>query len=257
MQNKKSLRQILLPVEHGSWGLTLEPLALGLIVAFSLQGLYLAIASFFFFLAHQPVRIFLGKNENRKLTAFGIALVYIAISLFCLFKSFAYGNTANFFPFLTALLLMFAFLVSEIFLSRNDFLNRLIAPVAIDLIAMSLVLLGGMSFYKSTVFFLIISARSVQSSFYIHEQLKKIKKKNFRSAYVHLTGLIYLAFAIYFAVQKYSPFLTVVSILILIVRAWWGLTTNKKLTVKQSGILEFVYGILFVTFVALGYLFNI
>jgi hypothetical protein len=53
------VRSIALPVEHGGWGFTLEPLALGLLLAPTAGGVAIAVAAIAVFLAHRPVRLVL------------------------------------------------------------------------------------------------------------------------------------------------------------------------------------------------------
>ena len=50
-------RSVAIPREHGGWGLTLEPVLLGLLVAWSLPGLLLGIAAFGAFLLRTPLKL--------------------------------------------------------------------------------------------------------------------------------------------------------------------------------------------------------
>lgn len=51
------VRTVALPVEHGGWSLTLEPVALGLLVAPSRAGFLLAVATVGAFLLRHPLKI--------------------------------------------------------------------------------------------------------------------------------------------------------------------------------------------------------
>ena len=53
-----NLRSIALPAEHGAWSFLLEPLVLGLLFAPSWSGIVFAVALFFGFLTHQPLKIY-------------------------------------------------------------------------------------------------------------------------------------------------------------------------------------------------------
>ncbi|MFI5337407.1 MAG: YwiC-like family protein [Opitutales bacterium] len=57
MAAASSLRTLLLPKEHGSWSLALEPLALGLLVAPSLPGAVLALAVMAGFFTRRPLKL--------------------------------------------------------------------------------------------------------------------------------------------------------------------------------------------------------
>src|SRR5919107_5545462 len=58
------LRTIALPTEHGGWGITLEPVVLGLLVAPSLAGAGLALATVGAFLARHPFKIVAGDRRR-------------------------------------------------------------------------------------------------------------------------------------------------------------------------------------------------
>lgn len=58
-QEAPRLRSVLLPAEHGGWSLTLEPVALGLIVAPSAAGALLGLGALAAFLVRVPMRVVL------------------------------------------------------------------------------------------------------------------------------------------------------------------------------------------------------
>lgn len=60
------LRSVAVPNEHGGWGLTLEPVLLGLLVAPSVAGALLGLAAFVAFLARTPLRVVLVDLHRRR-----------------------------------------------------------------------------------------------------------------------------------------------------------------------------------------------
>ncbi|MEO6001938.1 MAG: YwiC-like family protein [Opitutus sp.] len=54
---------LMMPKEHGSWSLALEPVALGLIIAPSIGGAWLAVAVIAGFFARRPLRIALQEHD--------------------------------------------------------------------------------------------------------------------------------------------------------------------------------------------------
>lgn len=77
-------RAVALPSEHGGWGLTLEPIVLGLILAWSAAGLALGIAAVAAFLVRTPLKLALidrrrGRDLARTRLATRIAAVQLAI----------------------------------------------------------------------------------------------------------------------------------------------------------------------------------
>src|SRR4051812_44173992 len=93
-KNPVRLRNIALPVEHGGWGLSLEPVVLGLLVAPSIPGMFLAFAALAAFLARQPLKLAMGDRRcarrfPRTLIAERFALFYIAIATLSLLAAIA------------------------------------------------------------------------------------------------------------------------------------------------------------------------
>jgi YwiC-like protein len=77
-----------LPVEHGGWGISLEPVLLGLLVAPSPAGLWLALATLGAFLARRPLKIVAGdRRRGREFARTPVArrfvLLYGAVALAC------------------------------------------------------------------------------------------------------------------------------------------------------------------------------
>ena len=67
---RPTLRSVALPAEHGGWGLTLEPVLLGLLLAPSLAGLLLGLAALLAFLLRTPLRLLLlGRKRAARGTS--------------------------------------------------------------------------------------------------------------------------------------------------------------------------------------------
>ena len=60
-----TFKRILLPAEHGSWALTFEPLALGLLVVPSVAGAWLALSVAAAFLLRKPTKLAWGRGATR------------------------------------------------------------------------------------------------------------------------------------------------------------------------------------------------
>jgi hypothetical protein len=69
------MRSVAMPVEHGGWGLTLEPGILGILVAPSLAGVLLGVAALLVFLVRTPLRLVLiGRRRGPQgRSAMGVA----------------------------------------------------------------------------------------------------------------------------------------------------------------------------------------
>lgn len=75
-------RDLVLPKEHGSWSLALEPVALGLLVAPSVAGGWLALATIAGFLCRRPLKITLCEpNPARSRAAFRTLAILASIAV--------------------------------------------------------------------------------------------------------------------------------------------------------------------------------
>ena len=253
------IKKIAFPQEHGSWGFFFEPIVLAVIIAYSYQGFMLFISSLFIFLSHQPIRVFFDKKiePEVKHKALAITLVYLSIALIAMWKSFSSVRLEYLLPFFIALVLMSGFLLVEIRIRKENFLARLIPPLAVDLIAISIVRMGGMDIPESVAFYWVLLGRSAFTSIYIKEKLSKLKKQYYDSAYVFVLHSIYLILLVFSSIGGLTPFLTILAATILLVRAGIGMRSNKKTNVRKIGIWEFIHGIVFVIIIAIGYLNNL
>src|SRR5512132_2442191 len=62
------LRTVALPVEHGAWGLLLEPILLGLLLVPSLAGLLVSISATGAFLARHPFKLAMTDWHRQRVT---------------------------------------------------------------------------------------------------------------------------------------------------------------------------------------------
>ncbi len=252
------IKKIAMPQEHGSWEFFFEPLILSLIIAYSYQGLMLFLASSFIFLSHQPIRILFDKKINKgdKRKALVFAVIYISIELIALWQSIAGAELKHFFPFFIAIVLMASFLTVEINTPKESFLARLIPPLAVDLIAVSIVRLGGMKIPETIAFYFVLLGRSALTAFYIKEKLNKLKQQYLNSAYIFLLHSLYLIILVFLSIGELTPFTTIIAAIILLGRAVLGLRSNGKSNVRSIGIWEVIHGVIFVIVVSVGYLNN-
>lgn len=76
-----TLRSVIMPAEHGGWGLTLEPGILGVLLAPSVAGLLLGVAALVAFLLRTPARLMLigrHRGEARPRTTLGVERMRLA-----------------------------------------------------------------------------------------------------------------------------------------------------------------------------------
>ncbi len=252
-----NIKHIAFPEEHGSWGFVLEPQVLALLIAFSFSGLYLALASFFFFLAHQPIKIIVNpkKKKEIKRKAFVVVTLYLIVALSLLALCFASNSFNNFIPFLIAMGLMISYLFVEILGYSRKLFSELVASSAIDFIAVSILLLGGTDKTLAWSLLVLLLNRAIPTVLFVHERINYVHQRPVNKLAPIVAGVAGLILALVFAYYKWIPFPALLGVAVLFVRLLFGLSDRMMTqSLKKAGIMEFVYGVVFVMITAVSYL---
>ncbi len=253
------LKPIALPPEHGSWGFLLEPIMLGLAVAPSFAGLFLALGVLGGFLLRQPVKIVAsdlrkGKRYPRTEVALRIALCYGLIAALGMVIALWLGNLTMFVPLLLAVPLAATQLVGYITNQGRDVLPELTGACAIAASASSIALAGGSSWTVALMLWAILAIRDIPSILYVRARLRLERGAPSSRLAAWLSNGSALVAAAVLAGAGLLPVLALVAVTILTIRALLGLSPyRRKLPVKVIGMMEMGYGSLIVILTALGY----
>lgn len=251
------LSKVALPKEHGAWGFVLEPLLLSLIVAFTIDGLLLALATFFMFLATQPLKIITTRSASKKFnfTARVLLLFYLTISIILLLFPVINTETYLLITFFIAAVILLIYKFSELSnLSRNLFVELL--PIfSMTLIATTIVMMDNSFSFNPIIFSVLLLSRAVPTVIYINAKVKWVKGFKFSVLPTHLLNGVFFLFIIYSSFNNLLPMLSIVGILMLAARSVIGFSRfNFTKTVKQIGVTEFIYGSLFVVINGIAFL---
>ncbi len=258
--SKLFIKKVAFPPEHGSWGFVIEPLLLSLLVAYSKIGLGLVIAAFFIFLNHQPVRVLL--NIKKKFQFFQSALLFFFVYSIIVATSlyFVVTNTIlqNLIPFISAVVLMVIFFIMELLENGRKLFAEFIAPLAITFIALSVVLINGWNIYSTLAFAIILLGRAIPTVLYVNIKVHFLKGKNVSRLAFYFVEILFFITGLYLVFMGLIPKLSLIAMGMLIGRAEYGLKKSNLLeNVKILGIKEFIFGILYVFIVFIGYSFNL
>ncbi len=248
-----NLKAVILPREHGSWGLTFEPLTLALIAAYSSSGLLLFLGATAAFFAHPPARKLLAREKkNQYALPFFILYGGLAGALMGIYVYSTTWPASG--PLLLALLLMIAYLILEAFSLGRELYTEITASLAVGLMALSIVLSGGWAWPQALAFLLLLYLRSVSTTLYVHHRLL-LDKKQLPSVFKAMGWqALSMASAVMLWLNGSIPLLALTAVLILTARALWGLSSKrKKTTVRKIGMMEFAFGLQFVILSAIGY----
>lgn len=235
-----SLRPLALPAEHGGWGFLLEPIALGLLVAPSWRGAWIALAALFAFLARQPLKLALqdalrGKTYPRTRYCGAIAASYLIAAAIAILASRT---------FLPVVLIAPLALVQLMFDAKNrsrELLAEMSGAIAMSSIAAMIAIAAGRPIAIALGLSGIIVARSLPSILYVRALLRGAPK--WPVIVAHTLAAAFVA--------SYATWFAVAAMLILLGRAIHGVTQASQPAPRTIGWREIVYGAVTVVLVAL------
>lgn len=231
-----NLRPLALPTEHGGWGILLEPVALGLLVAPSWSGGMIAIAALFAFLARQPLKLALqdalrGRSYPRTSWCWMFAMSYATVASLACASAVMSAGWRFVLPFALVSPLALVMLIHDARNRSRGFLPEMAGAVAMASLAAAIPLAGGRTALFAATFMALILLRSLPSIIYVRTLLGRGSKP-----FVLALHLAAIAVAAWIA----SPF-AIAAFGMLLARAVWGLThaTPRPQTV---GWREIAYG---------------
>jgi hypothetical protein len=254
-----ALRTLALPVEHGGWGLLIEPIVLGLVLAPSPAGACLSAAALGAFLARHPLKIALADRRRwtrypRTAAAERIAGFYAALAATALGAASLQGTGFFWLPLVLALPLAALQLAREARGRARDLPAELAGAVALGSVVSAIVLCGGWQAGPAFALWALIAARSVASVLYIRTRLRLDRGQAPELAPTwasHLAGLV-IAGALAFV--GWTPWLGVLAFAALAIRALMGLSASRgEERPRDIGFREMRFGLLTVFLVFLGY----
>ena len=253
------VRTVALPVEHGGWGLSLEPVALGLLVAPSVAGVFLAIATMGAFLARHPFKLIVadrrrGRRFPRTAVAERFALLYTVIAITGLLAATA---TAVDDTFLLPLLAASPFAAVQLAFDGTG-RSRALAPelagsFAMAAVSTSIALADGWPLPTALALWAVLGARVVPTILYVRARLKQLHGETPAATPVVVTHTAALILVLLLAWLKVAPLLAALALLVLLVRAVTGFfIPQPSVTAKQIGVRELGYGVITVLAVVAG-----
>ena len=254
-------RAVALPAEHGSWSFWLEPVLLGALVAVSVPGLWLALASFGVFLVHQPLKIYVidrqrGRIYQRTRLAGRMVLIYGLGAVVALALSILTAPSLAFLlPVLLVSPLAAAILYFDLRHDSRHALPEVFAAVPLTAVAASMALAGGWSLAPALALSAVLICRAVPTIIYVRARLRLEKGQTVQAApatLAHVLAILVIALLVWL---RLAPVLSVIAVLVLLLRALYGLSRYRRPALpKQIGIQEICFGLLVVLLTAAGYM---
>jgi hypothetical protein len=252
------LKTVALPTEHGGWGITLEPVLLGLLVEPSMAGAGLALATVGAFLARHPFKIVAGdRRRGRRFArtpyAERFTLAYMAAALVGLVIAvFASADYTFLLPLAAAAPLAAVQLWYDAAGRSRELLPEVAGSVAMGSVACSLALAGGAGWPLALGLWALLAARFVPAILYVRARITELHGKESARWPSLLAHAAAHAFVVALAAYGFLPWVAVLMTAVLFGRAAYGFTRRQPSTANGVGFGEIAFGALTVAAVAVG-----
>lgn len=178
-RDRSLLRTVALPSEHGGWSLTLEPVLLGLLVAWSWPGLAIGAAAFLAFLARTPLKLVLVDRWRhrwlpRTRVALRVAMVELT-ALAALLVAVALGSADDrwWIPLVAAIPLVSVELWFDMRSRGRRLVPELAGTVGIGSVAAAIALVDGRSMTLALGLWCVVAARAAAAIPYARTQVMR------------------------------------------------------------------------------------
>jgi hypothetical protein len=172
-------RAVVVPSEHGGWGLTLEPALLGILVAPSIAGAALGVAAFLAFLVRTPLKVLLvDRHRRRELERDQLARRVVVVELVLLVAmvavAFARAGAEWVVPFAVALPLFAVELWYDARSRGRRLVPELCGAVGISAVVAAIALAGGEGYELAIALWVVLAARAVASVPFARVQVQRL-----------------------------------------------------------------------------------
>jgi hypothetical protein len=251
-------REVALPREHGAWSFVVEPIVLGLVVAFSLGGLFLAIAALAAFLARRPLRLLasdwiLTKRYPRTAIAERALWICALAGVFALGAALGWSLR----PVQITLGIGLPFAIVALVFDMSGRPRHLIAECAGALafapLATGIALAKSWDLGPALGLAGVMALRSVPSILYVRARLRLEKRRPAAIVAALFAQLVAIALAFALAWFSLAPSLAAGAIVVLGARAAFGVSALRPvMSTKQLGFSEIAFGVMTIALTTIG-----
>lgn len=243
-----ALRPLAMPPEHGAWGIMLEPIVLGLLLAPSIAGLLIGLGALLAFLARHPLSLAAqdwrrGRRFPRTRSCEILAGTYAASAIAAFAGAFALAGARPLALLAAVSPLIVVQLIHDFRRQSRHLLPEILGALGASALAASVAIAGGMTFAAALPFSLLAAARTIPSILFVRSALRGEGRAGVLISHGVAT-LTVLALVLNDAL----PWGAVAACLMLTVRAIAGAPGN--VSAKGLGLREVFYGVATVLLVA-------
>lgn len=253
---QSTLRSVAMPTEHGGWSLTLEPVLLGLLVAWSWPGLALGFAALLAFLARTPLKVVLvdrwrGRWLDRTSVGARVAAVEVLLLVTLVVLAARGADGPFWWPLLAAAPLVAVELWFDMRSRSRRLLPELAGTVGIGSVAAAIALADGAENSLAVGLWVVVAARGAAAIPYARTQVMRTHGREHRRWHSDLAqafAVVAAAVAWGVDVVPLAPFLAVVAVAVFNV----GAVRAAPRPAKTIGLQQMFFGIAVVAVTAVA-----
>lgn len=252
---RSALRSVAVPTEHGGWGLTAEPVLLGLAVAPSIAGACVGIAAILAFVARTPLRIVLvdrhrSRDLDRTALARRVLLVEIAAIAVLVATAAVTASAGFWWPAAIAAPLV----AIELWFDTRSRSRRLIPELAgtygIGSVAAMILLAAGHRPAEAAAVWLVLAGRATTAIPLVRAQVARLHQRPWSSRDLIVADGAALALAVAATVIDRAAAAGAAAVLVVVVLQ--RITATTPTTAKSIGLRQTALGFAVVAATAVG-----
>lgn len=252
-------RAVVVPTEHGGWGLTLEPVLLGLVIAFSWSGLAIGLAAFVAFVVRTPLKLaVVDRRRHRRLPRTRVAARTAVLELGVLAALAAVAllgaGAAWLIPALIAVPLVAVELWFDVRSRGRRLVPELAGTVGISAVAAAIMVAGGEGWRLSVAVWMVVAARGIASIPYVRTQIVRTRRGSSPLRSTDLFQLAGVLLGIAAVVVDVNVLFGAIAVAVLAAAQFVALRREHIPAVKVIGIRQMAVGLAVVAVTASGIL---
>ncbi len=249
-------RSIALPVEHGGWGFTLEPVILGMLVASSAAGWEISVAAIAVFLARRPVKLVSTDLVRRRwLPRTKVAATFSALYGALAALGIAGATVTAAASFWQPLVVAAPFAGVAIYSDAHSRSRTLVAEMAgawaMGATVTMIALADGWDAQEAYGLWLVLAARALATIPLVRAQIRRVHGRPVGASAVMAVQVLTVAGIVLAAAADWVPWLSVVALGGVGVLAYVSLR-RPAVAAKTVGWTQILVGLLLVLLTACG-----
>jgi YwiC-like protein len=249
-------RSVAMPSEHGGWGLTLEPVLLGLIVAWSPSGLALGAAAFLAFLVRTPLKlVFVDVRRKRWLDRSRLGLRIAAGELLAIAAAVAVAGSLAGWAWVPLTLVAAPLVAVEVWFDVRSrgrrLLPELCGATGIAAVAAAITIASGKSVKLAVGLWLVLAARSLGAIPFVRVQIQRLRRGRGPVSHSDIAqaASVVVAVAAFIVDRRLAAGLIGVAVLAVLQTVW---VRRPPVPAKRLGVRQMAIGLCLVAVTAAG-----